>query len=135
MLKPGLRAESSFPTRSSFASLSFERGVLTAHLAGPTAAEREAMILSRDGPLRFDLSRFDLARSMTSPTDAASSRTADSAVAPLDVVVANHIKKALERTHYKIHGAGGAGELLGINPNTLRAKMRKHGIPFRGGKK
>ena len=48
MLKPGLRAESSFPTRSSFASLEFERGVLTAHLVGPTAAEREAMILSRE---------------------------------------------------------------------------------------
>ncbi len=31
----------------------------------------------------------------------------------------------------KIHGPGGAGELLGINPNTLRYKMRKLGIPFR----
>ncbi len=26
---------------------------------------------------------------------------------------------------------GGAGELLGINPNTLRYRMRKLGIPFR----
>ena len=31
----------------------------------------------------------------------------------------------------KIHGQGGAGELLGINPNTLRYRMRKLGIPFR----
>jgi DNA-binding protein Fis len=30
----------------------------------------------------------------------------------------------------KIHGPGGAGELLGINPNTLRYKMRKLGIGF-----
>jgi hypothetical protein len=28
------------------------------------------------------------------------------------------------------HSVGGAGELLGINPNTLRYKMRKLGIPF-----
>lgn len=31
----------------------------------------------------------------------------------------------------KIHGPGGAGELLGVNPNTLRAKMRKLVIAFR----
>ena len=31
----------------------------------------------------------------------------------------------------KIHGPGGAGELLGVNPNTLRNRMRKLGIPFR----
>jgi hypothetical protein len=31
----------------------------------------------------------------------------------------------------KIHGPGGAGELLGVNPNRLRHRMRKLGIPFR----
>ena len=31
----------------------------------------------------------------------------------------------------KIHGPGGAGEMLGVNPNTLRYRMRKLGIPFR----
>ena len=30
----------------------------------------------------------------------------------------------------KIHGPGGAGEVLGVNPNTLRYKMKKLGIPF-----
>jgi hypothetical protein len=30
----------------------------------------------------------------------------------------------------KIHGPGGAGELLAVNPNTLRYKMQKLGIPF-----
>ena len=33
----------------------------------------------------------------------------------------------------KIHGTGGAGELLNINPNTLRNKMQKLGIPFQKG--
>ena len=36
-----------------------------------------------------------------------------------------------EITNWKIHGEGGAGELLGINPNTLRNRMRKLGIPFK----
>jgi hypothetical protein len=31
-----------------------------------------------------------------------------------------------------IHGPGGAGELLGVNPNTLRNKMKKLEIPFKG---
>jgi hypothetical protein len=35
----------------------------------------------------------------------------------------------------KIHGPGGAGELLALNPNTLRYKMRKLGIPFRKDKR
>jgi hypothetical protein len=37
----------------------------------------------------------------------------------------------LELTGGKIHGTGGAGELLGLNPNTLRSKMRRLGISFR----
>ncbi len=48
----------------------------------------------------------------------------------LDAVVASHIRHVLGMTGGKIHGPGGAGELLGVNPNTLRAKMRKLGIPF-----
>jgi hypothetical protein len=35
----------------------------------------------------------------------------------------------------KIHGPGGAGELLGVNPDTLRYRMKKLGIPFRKQKK
>ena len=49
----------------------------------------------------------------------------------LDAVIAGHIRHVLGMTGDKIHGPGGAGELLGVNPNTLRAKMRKLGIPFR----
>ena len=49
----------------------------------------------------------------------------------LDAVVERHIRRILSMTDGKIHGTGGAGELLGINPNTLRYRMRKLGIPFR----
>jgi transcriptional regulator with GAF, ATPase, and Fis domain len=48
----------------------------------------------------------------------------------LDVVIGNHIKNALEKTRGKVEGKGGAAELLGVNPSTLRHRMRKLSIPF-----
>jgi hydrogenase-4 transcriptional activator len=48
----------------------------------------------------------------------------------LDEVVSSHISKVLLITKGKIHGPGGAGELLGINANTLRARMNKLGIKY-----
>jgi formate hydrogenlyase transcriptional activator len=39
-----------------------------------------------------------------------------------------HILGALERTKWKIHGPGGAAELLDINSHTLHGRMRKLGI-------
>jgi DNA-binding NtrC family response regulator len=46
----------------------------------------------------------------------------------LDEAVALHIGKVLAVTKGKIHGPGGAAQLLGINPNTLRSRMQKLGI-------
>jgi hydrogenase-4 transcriptional activator len=37
----------------------------------------------------------------------------------------------LKVTQGKIHGPGGAAELMGINANTLRTRMEKLGIDFR----
>ena len=37
-------------------------------------------------------------------------------------------RATLERLRWKIEGDGGAAEILGINPSTLRTRMRKHGI-------
>jgi len=36
-----------------------------------------------------------------------------------------HILKALKAVGWKIHGESGAAEILGINPNTLRSRMKK----------
>ncbi len=47
----------------------------------------------------------------------------------LDTVTSRHIRHALEITKGKINGPGGAAELLGINPGTLRHRMKKLGIP------
>jgi transcriptional regulator with GAF, ATPase, and Fis domain len=40
-------------------------------------------------------------------------------------VMVRHIEAALQRTSGRIEGASGAAALLGINPHTLRARMRK----------
>ena len=41
-----------------------------------------------------------------------------------------HIRRTLEMTRGRIEGRNGAAVLLGINPSTLRARMRKLRIPF-----
>lgn len=48
----------------------------------------------------------------------------------LDEAMSLHIGKVLKMTKGKIHGPGGAAELLGINPNTLRGRMSKLGIIY-----
>jgi len=85
-----------------------------------------AMILHQGEPLRFD----DLGASLprTAATDTAGT---DEDPLDLDAVTARHIRHVLGMTGGKIHGPGGAGELLGMNPNTLRYRMKKLGIPFR----
>jgi hydrogenase-4 transcriptional activator len=52
----------------------------------------------------------------------------------LDEAMSLHIGKVLKMTKGKIHGSGGAAELLGINPNTLRGRMHKLGIMYRNKK-
>ncbi|MRR18107.1 MAG: sigma-54-dependent Fis family transcriptional regulator [Deltaproteobacteria bacterium] len=48
----------------------------------------------------------------------------------LDEVEARHIEAVLASAGGRISGKGGAADLLGINPNTLRHRMRKLGIRF-----
>jgi transcriptional regulator with GAF, ATPase, and Fis domain len=50
--------------------------------------------------------------------------------ASLHDVEADHIRQVLRQAGGKVSGKGGAAELLQINPGTLRARMRKLGIPF-----
>jgi DNA-binding NtrC family response regulator len=48
----------------------------------------------------------------------------------LDAAMARHIETALARTGGRIEGRNGAAALLGINPHTLRARMRKLGVDW-----
>jgi PAS domain S-box-containing protein len=40
----------------------------------------------------------------------------------------DHVLQVLQKTGWRIEGANGAAILLGLNPSTLRARMRKYGI-------
>ncbi|HEU5060120.1 MAG TPA: sigma 54-interacting transcriptional regulator, partial [Kofleriaceae bacterium] len=46
-------------------------------------------------------------------------------IEPLEVVIRRHIERALAATGGRIEGPHGAARVLGINPHTLRARMRK----------
>ena len=84
-----------------------------------------AMILSHGEPLKFDELGTSLpARAVRPP------REAGEEALDLDTMNKRHIQRVLGMAGGKIHGPGGAGELLGVNPNTLRSRMKKLGISF-----
>jgi formate hydrogenlyase transcriptional activator len=49
-------------------------------------------------------------------------------IQPIEAAERNLIIQALEKTKWRIEGPKGAALMLGLNPSTLRNKMRKHGI-------
>lgn len=51
-------------------------------------------------------------------------------IAPLDAAMRNHIERALAASHGRVEGPHGAARVLRINPQTLRARMRKLGIDW-----
>jgi len=84
-----------------------------------------ALILGKSGTLSFE----NLNPSQTRPQTQTSSKI-DNLPLKLDNMIANHILHVLESTAGKVHGPGGAAELLGMNASTLRGKMNKLGIPY-----
>lgn len=49
----------------------------------------------------------------------------------LDEAMSRQIRQALQKCNGKISGPGGAAQLLGINPNTLRSRIKKLGIKLK----
>jgi transcriptional regulator with GAF, ATPase, and Fis domain len=47
---------------------------------------------------------------------------------PLVELERDYISQVLRRTNWRVEGANGAAHILGINPSTLRGRMRKEGI-------
>lgn len=95
--------------------------------------ERE-LIRHREGPLTFD---------EVLPGERGRAQVVTSGEAhpclplKLDEAMSAHISEVLKAAKGKIHGPGGAAELLGMNPNTLRWRLDKLGIAYRrrdGGK-
>jgi len=56
-------------------------------------------------------------------------------ILPLDQAMKQHIQTALDMAGGRIQGTGGAAELLEINANTLRHRMRLLGIHYGRGTK
>lgn len=81
-----------------------------------------AMILTPDGPLRFDDLLFD----------DRDGEVGDSVggILTLDELERRHIRAVLKLTSGRIQGAAGAAEILDIHPNTLRKRLNKLGIPY-----
>ena len=88
-----------------------------------------ALILNPKGPLNFK----HLDRIQTQPTN--DFAELNNEPSELNQVIVNHIRTVLSKTKGKIHGKGGAAELLGMNPSTLRNRMNKLGIQYGRSKK
>ncbi|MCY2984474.1 MAG: sigma-54 dependent transcriptional regulator [Planctomycetota bacterium] len=68
---------------------------------------------------------------LSSPTSHTSSSVEDlGPVDSLNSAIVRHIERALAATNGQVEGNRGAAQLLGINPHTLRAKMRKLAIDW-----
>ena len=87
--------------------------------------ERE-LIRHRGGALTFEA----ISREVGAEQVAAVSGGSPSQLT-LDEAMAAHISEAVKKAKGKIHGPGGAAELLGMNPNTLRWRLDKLGISYR----
>ncbi|HEV2327342.1 MAG TPA: sigma 54-interacting transcriptional regulator [Verrucomicrobiae bacterium] len=89
-----------------------------------------AVIVSRGGVLDFDL---PIKRSLpVSAPDAAHAKSGAETEIFTDVEMRqrerDNLLAALKKTSWKIKGASGAAELLGIQPATLKARMKKMGL-------
>jgi transcriptional regulator with GAF, ATPase, and Fis domain len=82
-----------------------------------------ALILNQGDPLSFS----NLLKPFTEQKTVESSGQENKFLS-LDKMISNHIRKALDMACGRIQGVGGAAELLDINANTLRSRMRKMGI-------
>jgi len=60
--------------------------------------------------------------------EAASEAAVSDGARTLTQLERDHIVSTLEQSFWRLEGEGGAAERLGINPSTLRSRMRKHGI-------
>jgi DNA-binding NtrC family response regulator len=84
-----------------------------------------ALILSKGRPLAFG----DLIEAQPGDRSPAAAEPPESPP-HLNEVASRHIRRVLEISGGKVHGKGGAAELLGINPSTLRNRMNQLGISY-----
>lgn len=83
----------------------------------------QALIVSQGAPMSFPHLDLFLPRPLTSSLIEEDGRNLT-----MREVMRNHIVKVLNSTKGRIHGKGGAAEILDMKPSTLRAKIVKLGI-------
>lgn len=88
-----------------------------------------ALILNPNGPLTFE--HLNLTQQQKNSVLPEQGEEPDK----LDEVISQHIRRVLSVAKGKVHGPGGAADLLGINPSTLRNRMNKLGIDYGRGSK
>jgi transcriptional regulator with GAF, ATPase, and Fis domain len=89
-----------------------------------------AVITARGGKLHFDLPAAGASRPGAG-VPAASDAPPDTGVVPqaeMDRRERENVLAALRRAGWKISGAGGAAEILGVKPTTLRSRLKKMGL-------
>jgi transcriptional regulator with GAF, ATPase, and Fis domain len=93
------------------------------------AAER-ALILAQKGVLRFDLPRIDLAAPPPAPPAPGANGSEHPILteAELRQREKQNMLAALTKADWKIHGEGGAAELLDLKPTTLISRIKKLGL-------
>jgi formate hydrogenlyase transcriptional activator len=80
----------------------------------------ERAIITSQGTALQVLDRFDTSRKTVESTG--------QDVKALAELEHDHILHVLQQTGWRIEGKNGAALILGLNPSTLRARMRKSGI-------
>jgi len=83
-----------------------------------------ALILNPKGPLTFETVK------PARPEISLELRRQDEKTGNLDAVIARHIRRVLAEANGKVNGPDGAAAVLGINPSTLRNRMKKLGIDY-----
>ena len=89
-----------------------------------------ALILAQKGVLQFDLAQAD----MVAPPPPPPPSGANGAESPILTQMEwrqrerENTQAALAKSGWRIHGAGGAAELLGLKPTTLISRMKKLGL-------
>jgi transcriptional regulator with GAF, ATPase, and Fis domain len=83
-----------------------------------------ALILNPQGPLAFE------GLATHTPHAAASADAPRLESYNLDETIAHHISRVLQITNGRINGPDGAARLLGVNPSTLRNRMKKLHIDY-----
>jgi transcriptional regulator with GAF, ATPase, and Fis domain len=87
-----------------------------------------AAIVSGGGPLRLELPLASLS--------SGGSASAPVSSVPLEVIAEeekltrerDNVRAALRQSHWKVSGAGGAAELLGVKASTLASRIKKLGL-------